>query len=90
MHISGEKQRKSQLRMIFFAISSLRLLCALRCLGGDIWIGFGVLGRGMSSALVGSEYGWDGWGVCLGGGVCCWCGWLGGCGVCVCGACEEL
>jgi hypothetical protein len=31
--------------------------------------GFGGLGRGMSSALVGSGYGWDGRVVCLGGGV---------------------
>jgi hypothetical protein len=44
--------------------SSLRLLSALRCLGGNIRSGFGELGRGMSSALVGSGYGWDGWVVC--------------------------
>ncbi len=61
----------------------------LRCLGGDKWSGFGGLGRGMSSALVGSGYGWDGWGVCLWGGLFSWGGWFGGCGVCVCGACEE-
>jgi hypothetical protein len=30
--------------------------------------GFGGLGRGMSSALVGSGYGWGGWCVCFGGG----------------------
>jgi hypothetical protein len=57
--------------------SSLRLLCVLRCLGGDIKSGFGGLGRGMSSALVGGGYGWDGWVVCFGGGVFSWCGWLG-------------
>ncbi len=50
-------------------MSSLRLLCALRCLGGDIRDGFGCLGRGVSSALVGSGYGWEGWCVCLGGGL---------------------
>ena len=48
--------------------SSLRLLSALRCLGGNIRSGFGGLGRGMSSALVGGGYGWDGW-------VVCFCGW---------------
>ena len=31
----------------------------------------------MSSALVGSGYGWDGWFVCFVGGVFSWCGWLG-------------
>ncbi len=41
----------------------------LRCLVGDIMDGFGCLGRGVSSALVGSGYGWDGWVVGLGGGV---------------------
>jgi hypothetical protein len=71
------------------SVSSLRLLSALRCLGGNIRSGFGELGRGMSSALVGSGYGWDGWFVCLGGGLFSWGGWLRGCGVCVCGACEE-
>jgi hypothetical protein len=49
--------------------SSLRLLSALRCLGDNIRSGFGGLGRGMLSALVGSGYGWDGWFVCLGGGL---------------------
>jgi hypothetical protein len=34
----------------------------------------------MSSALVGSGYGWDGWVVCLGGGLFSWGGWFGGCG----------
>ncbi len=34
-------------------MSSLRLLSVLRCLGGDIRSGFGELGGGMSSALVG-------------------------------------
>ena len=43
----------------------------------------------MSSALVGSGYGWGGWVVCFVGGVFSWGGWLGGCGVCVCVACEE-
>ena len=43
--------------------------------------GFGGLGRGMSSALVGSGYGWGGWVVCFVGGVFSWGGWLGGCGV---------
>jgi hypothetical protein len=52
--------------------SSLRVLCALRCLGGDKWIGFGDLGRGMSSALVGGGYGWDGCVVCFLGGVFSW------------------
>jgi hypothetical protein len=42
--------------------------------------GFGGLGRGMSSALVGSGYGWDGWVVRLVGGVFSWVGWFGGCG----------
>ncbi len=70
-------------------ISSLRLLCALRCLGEDIRSGFGGLGGGVSSALVGSGYGWDGWFVSLGGGLFSWGGWLGGCGVCVCVACDE-
>ncbi len=41
----------------------------LRCLGGNIMDGFGGLGRGMSSALVGSGYGWDGWVVGFGGGL---------------------
>ncbi len=49
--------------------SSLRLLSALRCLGDNIRSGFGDLGRGMSSALVGCEYGWDGWCVFLWGGL---------------------
>ncbi len=61
----------------------------LRCLGGDIKSGFGGLGRGMSSALVGGGYGWDGWFVCFGGGVFSGVVWFGGCGVCVCGACDE-
>ena len=66
--------------------SSLRLHRALRCLGGDIMDGFGVLGRGMSSALVGSGYGWDGWCVCLGGGKFSSWVWFGGCGgECLCG-----
>ena len=72
-----------------FLLSSLRLLCVLRCLGGDIKSGFGGLGRGMSSVLVGSGYGWDGWCVCLWGGLFSGVVWFGGCGVCVCGACEE-
>ncbi len=74
--------------MILF-YSSLRLLSALRCLGGNIRSGFGGLGRGMSSALVGSGYGWVGWVVCFVGGVFSSGVLLGGCGVCVCGACEE-
>ncbi len=37
----------------------------------------------MSSALVGGGYGWDGWVVCLVGGVFSSVVWLGGCGVCV-------
>ncbi len=41
----------------------------LRCLGGDIRDGFWGLGRGVSSALVGRGYGWDGWCVCLGVGL---------------------
>ena len=53
-------------------MSSLRLLCVLRCLGGDIKSGFGGLGGGMSSALVGGGYGWDGWFVCFGGGLFSW------------------
>ena len=57
--------------------SSLRVLSALRCLGGNIRSGFGDLGRGMSSALVGGGYGWDGWVVCFVGGVFSWGGWLG-------------
>ena len=40
-----------------------------RCLVDNIRSGFGGLGRGMLSALVGSGYGWDGWFVCLGGGL---------------------
>ncbi len=70
-------------------LSSLRVLCALWFLVGNIRIGFGGLGRGMSSALVGSGYGWDGWVVCFVGGVFSGVVWLGGCGVCVCRACEE-
>ncbi len=49
--------------------SSLRLHRVPRCLGGGVTDGFWGLGRGMSSALVGSENGWGGWFVCLGGGV---------------------
>ncbi len=51
----------------------------LRCLGGDMKDGFGGLGRGMLSALVGSSYGWDGWCVCLGGGLYSWWVWFGEC-----------
>ncbi len=39
-------------------LSSLRLHRVLRCLGGDVWVGFGELGGGLSSALVGWDYGW--------------------------------
>ena len=60
-------------------------------MGGDKWSGFGDLGRGMSSALVGSGYGWCGWVVVLGGGLFSkwvWF-WEGVECVCVCVACEE-
>ena len=50
----------------------------------DGWSGFGDLGRGMSSALVGSGYGCDGLVVGLWGGVFSSGCWFGGCGVCVC------
>ncbi len=56
-----------------------------RCLVYYGWGGFGGLGRGVSIARVGCGYGWDGWVVGLWGGVFSWCGWYGGCGVCVCG-----
>ncbi len=49
-------------------------------MGGNIRSGFGGLGRGMSSALVGSGYGWDGWVVCFVGGMFSSCVLLGGCG----------
>ena len=52
-------------------------------MGGGIKSGFGDLGRGMSSALVGSGYGWDGCVVCLWWGLFSWGVWFGGCGVCV-------
>jgi hypothetical protein len=58
-------------------LSSLRLLCVLRCLGGNIKSGFGGLGGGMSSALVGGGYGWDGWVVCFVGGLFSWGGRFG-------------
>jgi hypothetical protein len=54
-----------------------------RCLVDNRWSGFGRLGRGMSSARVGSGYGWDGWVVGLWGGVFSLGCWVGGCGVCV-------
>ena len=41
----------------------------LGCLVGYYWSGFGILGRGLSSALVGSGYGWVGLFVGLGGGL---------------------
>jgi hypothetical protein len=66
-------------------VSSLRLLCAFRCLVDNIWSGFGRLGRGMLSALVGFGYGWDGWVVGLWGGVFSSGCWFGGCVVLVCG-----
>ena len=84
-----EKTKIIFLKFNFSYLSSLRLHRALRCLGGDMKDGFGGLGRGMSSALVGSGYGWGGWVVCFVGGVFSWGGWLGGCGVCVCVACDE-
>jgi hypothetical protein len=62
-------------------MSSLRLHSALGRLLGCKWSGFGRLGRGMSSALVGSGYGWVGRCVGLWGGVFSWCLWLGECGV---------
>ena len=61
---SGKEQLKNLL-----GFSSLRVLCALRFLGGNIRSGFGGLGGGMLSALVGCGYGWDGWVVCFVGGV---------------------
>ncbi len=85
------KLNKPQLSsFLYLILSSLRVLSALRCLGGNIRSGFGGLGRGMSSALVGGGYGWDGWVVCFVGGVFSRGGvGMGGCVVCVCGACEE-
>ena len=68
---------------MLFSTSSLRVLCALWFLVGDERIGFGELGRGMSSALVGGGYGWDGWVVCLVGGVFSRVVRLGGCVWCV-------
>jgi hypothetical protein len=68
---------------------NLRLLSALRCLGGNIRSGFGGLGRGMSSALVGWGNGWDGWVVCFVGGVFSGGGVVGRVWGVFCWACEE-
>ena len=68
IHRQVSKRVKAHACQIQVQRVGLRLHRALRCLGGDMKDGFGGLGRGMSSALVGSGYGWDGWFVCLGGG----------------------
>jgi hypothetical protein len=56
---SVSSQNKLNLVSPILSFSSLRLLSVSRCLVDNVWSGFGSLGGGMSSALVGIGCGWD-------------------------------